>query len=197
MLSIPRTSGLLDRDSERRRLLAWRETLPEEVRTPAERVMGERLVGLVAAWPRGVMALYWPIRGEPDMGPALAELEKLGFDLALPRVRGRDLPLDFGRWRPGQAMRAAGFGVMLPEPFDPVTPTYVVLPCVGFSARGYRLGYGAGYYDRTLAHLAARKIGLAFEGCELAGFTPQAHDQRLDYLLTESRCLTLSGTETD
>lgn len=187
----------MGRDSERRRLLAWRETLPEAVRTAAECGMGKRLVGLVAGWPRGVVALYWPIRGEPRLGSALSELERLGFDLALPRVRGRDLPLDFGRWRPGQAMRAAGFGVMLPDPFEPVTPAYVVLPCVGFSAGGYRLGYGAGYYDRTLVRLAARTIGLAFEACELASFTAQAHDQRLDHLITESRCLTLSETETD
>jgi 5-formyltetrahydrofolate cyclo-ligase len=189
MPSIPRTPLGSDRATERERLIAWRKLFSGAQRSQAERAIGARLVALLQGQPAGVLAVYWPIRGEPDLGPELTLLERRGMALALPRVRARGQALEFGMWRPGQAMRPGGYGVMLPEPFELVRPDTIVMPCVGFSASGYRLGYGAGFYDLTLAQFAVPAIGVAFDGLELDGFKPQPHDQRLTHLVTESRTL--------
>ena len=134
-----------------------------------------------------MLALYWPIRGEPDPRPWLPVLAQLGWRFALPRVAGQGLPLEFGRWTPGQPMRAAGFGLMLPDPFELVLPDALVIPCVGFDARAYRLGYGAGFYDRTLEARPVPAIGVAYDGCELSSFEAHTHDRPLDCVLTETR----------
>lgn len=191
--SIPRSVQGADRGSERKRLIAWRESLSGARRWAAEDAMGGHLLALLSRMPPGVLALYWPIRGEPQLTQCLPALVQAGFELALPRVRSRGEPLDFGRWVPGGPLEPAEFGVMLPQPFVPACPDYIVLPCVGFSQAGYRLGYGAGYYDRTLAGHPARAIGVAFDGSELPGFEPAPHDRRLDYLITESRSLDCRG----
>jgi len=187
--SIPRTPSQTPRDFERKRLLMWRESMPAPQRAQADRAIGERLIVDLAQDRVGTLALYWPIRGEPDLACVLARLMAQGWQLALPRVIGRDQPLDFGRWQPGQAMRPVSFGLMLPEPFEPVVPDVLVIPCVGFDRRGYRLGYGAGYYDRTLAARAVRAAGVAYDSCELATFDAQPHDRPLDRVLTETRTL--------
>ena len=76
------------------------------------------------------------------------------------------------------------FGIAVPEPFEPVRPALLVIPCVGFDRRGWRLGYGGGFYDRTLAGLDAAAVGVAFEEAEVDGFAPQPHDRRLDAVVT-------------
>lgn len=189
MASIPRTPPGSDRTAERERLIACRLALSGIRRTRAERAIGERLIALLDGRPAGVLAVYWPIRGEPDLGPELALIGRRGTALALPRVRARGQALEFGLWRPGQPMQPGGFGVMLPDPFEPVRPDNIVMPCVGFSPSGYRLGYGAGFYDLTLAQVPVPAIGVAFDDLELDGFTPQPHDRRLTHLITESRTL--------
>lgn len=190
--SIPRT--LLDgsRDFERKRLIAWRQSLDPHQRDQADQRIGERLAQIVLARrPTGVLALYWPIRGEPDLRAVLGSLVEAGWQLALPSVAGRESPLEFGRWQPGQAMRAVSFGLMLPDPFEPVLPDLLVIPCVGFDRRGYRLGYGAGFYDRTLAGRPVPTVGVAYDGCELTAFAAQPHDRPLDWVVTETRTLGL------
>lgn len=186
-MSIPRTREQTLRDVERRRLLAWRMSIDPEQRASADRLIGERLTAELALHAAGTLALYWPIRGEPDLGDALAGIAEQGWRLALPRVIGRAEPLAFGRWQPGQVMRAVSFGLMLPDPFEAVLPDLLVIPCVGFDRSGYRLGYGAGYYDRTLVARDVPTIGVAYDGCELTSFEPQPHDRPLDCVLTETR----------
>lgn len=189
MSSIPCSVQGTDRGSERKRLIAWREALSAAERSVAESAIGNRVLTLLSSLQPGVVALYWPIRGEPQLAGVMPALAQAGFGFALPRVRERGEPLEFGRWVPGAPLVPAEFGVMLAQPFHPVAPHYIVLPCVGFSQAGYRLGYGAGYYDRTLAAHPVLAIGVAFDGSELAGFVPQPHDRRLDYLITETRSL--------
>ena len=185
--SIPRTPAQTLRDFERKRLLAWRASIDPGERARADAAIGKRLIDELARHATGTLAVYWPIRGEPDLTGALASAIQQGWQLALPRVIGRDAPLDFGRWTPGQPMCAVSFGLMLPEPFEPAVPDVLVIPCVGFDRRCFRLGYGAGYYDRTLAARAVPAIGVAYDGCELASFDAQPHDRAIDCVLTETR----------
>lgn len=191
---IPRAPSPTPRDVERRRLVGWRESIDAPTRRLADQAIGERLEAVLSPHPPGVLALYWPIRGEPDLSGCLDRLARLGWRFALPRVIGRGQPLTFGGWQPGQAMREVGYGLKLPEPFEAVMPDVMVIPCVGFDPRCFRLGYGAGFYDRTLGDtaFAARPviaIGVAYDGCEITHFEAQAHDRPLDCVLTETRLI--------
>lgn len=169
----------------RARLLAWRQALSEGVRGSGSHAMARRLVAMLASRPPGVLALYWPIRAEPDLLTAL-DWSAAGWSLALPRVCARDAPLEFGRWAPGEAIVTDRWGIGVPLHFQAVQPQVVVVPCVGFDARGFRLGYGGGYYDRTLARLRVLAIGVAFDGSEIT-LREHAYDHRLDWIVTESR----------
>lgn len=182
-----------DRRAARNALLARRAALAVEARADADREIRARLARLVATLapaPR-VIAGYWPMRGEPDLRELLAVWHAGGLAVALPRVAGRAEPLRFGRWRPGSALAAGPFGTLHPEPHEALEPDLLVLPCLGFDPHCYRLGYGGGYYDRTLAQLAhARAIGVAYDDCEVVGFAPQPYDRALDAVVTQRRLLT-------
>jgi 5-formyltetrahydrofolate cyclo-ligase len=138
-----------------------------------------------------VVSLYWPIGAEVDPRAALEALARRGVVTCLPRVVGRGQPLAFHRWRPGDPLVAGPFGTREPEPTAPAaTPDHLVVPLLGFDARGYRLGYGGGFYDRTLARLRAtgepRAIGVAF-ACQEVDHVPRGrYDQPLDRIVTET-----------
>lgn len=134
-----------------------------------------------------VIGVYWPIRGEPQLAPACATWHARGWDLALPRVVAPDAPLAFGRWRANATLVADAFGTRVPDPFEPVDPVLLVAPCLGFDARGYRLGYGGGFYDRTLARLRVPVVGVCHECAQVSGFEPGSHDRPLTALITEAR----------
>lgn len=182
-----------DRRAARNALLARRAALADDARAGADREIRARLARLVATLvpaPR-VVAGYWPMRGEPDLRELFASWHAGGLTVALPRVAGRAEPLRFGRWRPGTALAAGPFGTLHPEPHEPLAPDLLVLPCLGFDAHCHRLGYGGGYYDRTLAELPrARAVGVAYDDCEIVGFEPQPYDRALDAVVTQRRLLT-------
>jgi len=192
-LSIPRSVT----DDPRRRaarnsLLARRATITADARRIADAAMVARLDEKIAVHRRRsalVLGAYWPVRGEPDLRDALARWHDGGWTIALPRVVAAGRSLEFGRWAPGWSMRDAQFGIPVPEPFEPLRPTLLLVPCVGFDARCYRLGYGGGYYDRTLEAHAVATIGVAYDSCEIEAFRPGAHDRRLDAIVTQTRCL--------
>ena len=187
--SIPRSPQRARRDSERRRLIAWRTAMPQDARETAEQAIVQAIADLLEPIAEGVLALYWPIQGEPDLRPLAPRLRDRGWGIALPKVIGRDQPLQFGRWDAAHALSSGGFGVMLPDPFESVVPDLLIIPCVGFSEQRFRLGYGGGYYDRTLAACPAMTLGVAFEGAALDDFEPEPHDRRLDCIVTEGRIL--------
>ena len=191
MLSrIPRRLGTdAERALARQALIGWRESLDEGARVQADASIGERLVRALAAFEPGVLGAYSPIRGEPRLDAALARLCGIGWTLALPRVAGRGQPLEFGRWTPGAPLAPGPYRTLHPEPFEPVVPAVLVVPCVGFDTRGFRLGYGGGFYDRTLALHPAVAVGVAYDGCELGGFEPGEHDRALAMVVTESRLI--------
>jgi 5,10-methenyltetrahydrofolate synthetase len=159
---------------------------------PATRVQWDAHIGVqVLAWWRlrqvPVLGVYLPIHGEPDLRAAYAELAQAGARLALPVVVARDAPLAFAAWTPGQALVADGMGVMVPGDLHFVPrPPALLVPCLGFNAEGYRLGYGGGFYDRTLEE-APRPytLGIAY-ACQEAQFGHAPHDVALDVVVTEA-----------
>lgn len=140
--------------------------------------------------PGMVVSGYWPIRDELDIRPLLTELHDEGLPVALPVVQGRGKPLIFRRWRPGDTLIAAGFGLSEPPADAPeLVPRIVLAPLLAVDARGNRLGYGAGYYDRTLERLRVRgpvtAVGVGFEAQRVAEVPHDERDQPLDWVVTE------------
>lgn len=178
-----------DRALARRQLLDLRQHIEPDARAAAER----RIIDTIEAWvarycdPGEVLGVYWAMRGEPVLLEAYRRWHAEGRVLALPRVVARDQPLMFGRWQPDGRLVEAAFGVHEPTPFEPVVPRWLIMPCVGFDPRGYRLGYGGGFYDRTMAALGAGGIGVAFEVTRVSGFEPAPHDRPLRVLVTDTQ----------
>lgn len=143
--------------------------------------------------PDAVVAGYWPLGSEMDVRPLMIQLAAAGAELVLPVTRAADRPLEFRRWRPGDALQPGAHGVMQPLPAAPVAiPTVLLVPLLAFDGDGWRLGYGAGYYDRTLAVLRARllaarplAVGIAYAVQEMTALPHHAGDQRLDGVVTE------------
>ena len=138
-----------------------------------------------------VVSGYWPMRHEFDVRPLLEAFHERGHICALPLVLGRGQPLEFRVWSPGAPLVAAAFGTWVPPETAPVvTPTLLLVPMLAFDERGYRLGYGSGFYDRTLdglraAGLAPLVVGCAFHGQRIDAVPVNATDQRLDWVVTE------------
>ena len=136
------------------------------------------------------LAGYWPIGDEPDLRELLHAWHRAGIVVALPRVVAKASPLEFGGWGPDARLADGPFGTLHPEPHLPVTPEVVIVPCLGFDAQCDRLGYGGGYYDRTLGALTGvGAFGVAHDACEMIGFEPASFDRTLDAVVTERRVL--------
>lgn len=133
------------------------------------------------------IGIYWPYQGEFDPRHALHHFCNLGATAALPEVVQKAEPLQFRAWWPGVAMGKGVYDIPVPEGTEVVVPQVLIMPPVGFDAAGYRLGYGGGFYDRTLASLAPRPltIGVAYELSRLPTIHPQAFDLAMDYVVTE------------
>jgi 5,10-methenyltetrahydrofolate synthetase len=171
----------------RRKLLADRQGIAAEVRNDWDAALGKRLIAWWEAHRVATLGVYWPIRGEPDLRPVYELLSARGVRLALPEVVENDAPLVFIEWKPGDAMSKDGFGVAIPAEGNEIRPEALLIPCVGFNGQRYRLGYGGGFYDRTLA-VSPRPlaIGIAY-ACARAEFEADGHDMALDAVLTEAQ----------
>ena len=135
-----------------------------------------------------VLGLCWPYRAEFDARGLAAQLRARGVRSALPLVRGPGLPLEFRHWWPGVAMDKGVYDIPVPRDTEVLLPDVLLVPPVGIDMQGYRLGYGGGYFDRTLA-AAARKpvcIATAFDLSRIDSLQPQAHDVRMDFVVTET-----------
>ncbi len=143
------------------------------------------------AWAPGqVVAGYWPMGDEADVRPLLERLAGLGCMAALPVVVEKGAALAFRGWRPGAPLEAGSHGTRHPPATAPaVAPDLVLLPLLGFDRWGGRLGYGGGYYDRTLAQLRGTRhmlaVGIAYAAQEVDALPQDGHDQRLDWIVTE------------
>jgi 5-formyltetrahydrofolate cyclo-ligase len=174
----------------RRRALARRKELAPEARARLTGRLTQEGVRLARLWRPAVVSAFHPIRDEPDVLALLGALAAEGYATALPAVVGRGSPLTFRLWRPGEPTLPGGMGI--PEPLDtapPVEPDLLFVPLACFDRRGHRVGYGAGYYDRSLERLRATKrihaVGVAYGVCEVAAAPYEAHDQTLDVIVTE------------
>lgn len=147
------------------------------------------------AWPsvNAVVAGYWPVRGEIDPRPLMETFLLEQAQLALPVVVAKDAPLQFRAWHPDDALEPGAFGIDVPGEKRPVlTPSLLLVPLVAFDARCHRIGYGAGFYDRSLSALRAQRpvvtVGLAYEGQRISKVPAGRHDVALDYVVTEAGC---------
>jgi 5-formyltetrahydrofolate cyclo-ligase len=182
------------RDFERRRLLQLRDELPDATRAEMDHRIVAHLRVLVRDMLRGSrppwkIGGYWPIRNEPDIRPLFHELTKGGHRIGLPLVDRVQRPLTFVHWKPQSAMAPGFLGVPVPTSGNAVYVELLLVPCLGFSSGPdgvhHRLGYGGGYYDRTLAARRCKTIGVAYESMRSEHFEPGPHDVPLDYIVTE------------
>lgn len=180
------------RRAERKRLAGLREGLGQTGRAQASSSICGHLAPILAS--RGVvrgtvLAGYWPIRGEPDLRPLLSDLHGAGVTIALPVVEIRAGPLVFRRWTPGMRTVRGHWKIPVPPPeAEALTPDIALAPCLGWDDGCYRLGWGGGYYDRTLAALSPRPdtIGIALAAARLTTIYPQPHDIPLGRIVTET-----------
>lgn len=166
------------RRAERARLLALRRAMPvAESRRQAEAV-GAALTRIVEAAAGPVIAAYWPIRGELDLRGWMARADAAGARIVLPVVLEKAAPLEFRRWLPGCPMARGIWNIPVPAAGEALTPDLVIAPLLGVDARGFRLGNGGSYYDRTLAGLSPmpRRIGVGQDFCELPTIFPMPWD---------------------
>jgi 5-formyltetrahydrofolate cyclo-ligase len=159
---------------------------PDERRTLSERACA-RLDSAVDLRAFRALGFCWPIRGEFDVRDLAKGLLASGLVIALPVVVGKSEPLEFWRWTPGMPMQTGIWSIPIPKTREVVVPDVLIAPLVGFDGAGYRLGYGGGYFDRTLAASSPRPfaIGLGYEESRLESIHPQAHDIPMDLIVTE------------
>lgn len=134
------------------------------------------------------VGFYLPFKHEIDARPLVRDLLEQGWSAALPVVIEKKGPLEFRAWRPGMLMTPGVYDIPIPAERNIVKPDVLLVPLVGFDGANYRLGYGGGYYDRTLAAMLPRPstIGVGFELSRLETIFPQAHDMPLDAIVTEA-----------
>lgn len=175
----------------RAELLARRQAIAPEDAARAANAVAETLVHALATTAATSVAGYWPLGDELDPRPAMQRLAAAGHRLALPRMAGPAAALTFHGWTWGNPLIQGGFAVMEPAPEQPrIKPQVVLVPLLAFDARGHRLGYGKGYYDRTLRTLRAaggarRALGLAFALQEVPEVPAAPFDEPLDAIVTE------------
>jgi 5-formyltetrahydrofolate cyclo-ligase len=186
MPSPPEANGW--RKAARERLIAARLAIAPEARVAASAAIS---AALEARFPPGRFALvggYWPIQGEYNPLGYLRKVIDAGKAAALPAVIDPDAPLEFRAWTTKARMEKGRWDILHPAQGPAVTPDALLVPLVGFDGAGHRLGYGGGYYDRTLAALTPRPvaIGVGFELGRIDGFEPGAHDAPMDVIVTEA-----------
>jgi 5-formyltetrahydrofolate cyclo-ligase len=162
----------------------------ELLREIAKHDLAQRGLPFAFAPPQAVISGFFPYKSEISALPLLTRLHGDGWTLAMPVVVGEGLPLTFRIWAPGEPTVAGIWNIPVPAETSPEgLPDVLLVPMLAFDARGYRLGYGGGFYDRTLIKLRALKpivaIGVAYSGQEVAEVPRADHDQPLDYIMTE------------
>ena len=177
--------------------LATRDALSDRKRASAAKAVAKR--GLpIEITPGTIVSGYSPIRSEIDPAPLMRDARSAGARLALPAIIARGKSLAFRAWSPDDRLMLGPLGILEPSPAAAeLIPDIMLVPLAAFDRLGHRIGYGAGYYDYTLAHLRKTKtviaIGLAFAAQEIEAVPALSHDVALDYVLTETAVHSISG----
>lgn len=191
MITKPDPSDPVDikrwRREMRARLIEDRMALPQDVRAKKSTALVSILSEIIDARHGMIVSLYWPFRGEPDLRPLAAVIERGGGRAALPVVETPKAPLIFRPWTQGASMTRGIWNIPVPDTLEQVLPDLLIAPLVGYDPQNYRLGYGGGYFDRTLAALSPRPfvIGVGLQASRIDSIRPQPHDIRLDAIVTE------------
>lgn len=178
------------RKAQRLALIQARINLPAAMRDAADAAIARHLGDLLARLAPASLGFCWPYRAEFDMREVVAAW--LAADAcrwaALPVVGTTGTPMRWRRWDPAVQMPLDRYGIPFPGDGPDLHPALLVIPCNGFDARGYRIGYGAGHFDRTLAAMQPRPVavGVAYELARMADTQPQGHDLPMDWLVTEA-----------
>ena len=185
------SSSFAGRRALRRALLERRLALPNDEWERLSAIVCTRLRDGFRRFSGMRVAFCWPVNKEPDLRPVIAQWaseQHPGFTALLPVVIDESSALRFRAWSPATPMRADRHGIPTPASGDFLVPQALLLPVNGFDAAGYRIGYGGGYFDRTLPGLAPRPlvVGVGFELARLDSIRPEAHDQPLDVMVTEA-----------
>jgi 5-formyltetrahydrofolate cyclo-ligase len=176
------------RKERRAELLAKRQALNPADRRALNVGLERNLRAVLADRAPAIVSFYWPFRGEFDARPLIRDLLAQGWRAALPVVVIKKAPLEFRLWTPDAPMVDGIWNIPVPRDGAVVTPEVVLGPLVGFDEARYRLGYGGGYYDRTLAVLSPKPfvIGTGYEFSRLDTIHPQSFDRRFDVIVTDS-----------
>lgn len=175
------------RKGKRTELIAARVALSSSEHQAASAGIYKHLVSLFSPMPRSLIGAYWPFRREYNILAFLEWLTGRRHEVALPVVVGKGMPLEFRRWTRDMEMVSGVYDIPHPASGDPVKPAILIIPMVGFDAAGYRLGYGGGFYDRTIAAAAPKPlcVGTSFELGRLETIYPLPHDIPMDHIVTE------------
>ncbi len=175
------------RKAERQWLIEQRLAVPPAARKAKSEVIAQRLDALLGDPAGRVVSAYFPFRGEPELRSWLESIALRGGRGALPVVVRKQAPMVFRGWRRGEALVPGVWNIPIPAAGEEVIPDVVIAPLVGFDRQGYRLGYGGGFFDRTLAALPRRPlvIGVGYASQEIATLYPLPHDIAMSAIVTE------------
>ena len=176
------------RKAERSRLIALRCALPPEDRALHTDAIVRKLDEMIPAGSNEIVSVYWPIRGEPDLRSWMRDACVRGLRVALPVAVELGRPMTFREWRPDSAMARGLWKIPYPASGPDVVPTTTLAPLVGFDPSCYRLGYGGGFFDRTLAAMRRKPvvIGVGYPQLRIPTIFPQPHDIPMNWIVTGS-----------
>ena len=176
------------RKTQRAELVTRREATPEAARHAWNQAITQHLLDGFDVPSDAVVGYCWPYKGEFDARHAIRRWRDKGATAALPEVVQSKAPLQFRKWWPGAPMRPGVYDIPVPDGTEAVVPDIAIVPMNGYDACGYRLGYGGGFFDRTLAALGRRvvAVGVSYDMLRLSTIHPQPHDLPMDFVVTES-----------
>ena len=176
------------RKAERLRLIALRSAIPAEERALHTAAIVRKLDEMISARSSEIVSAYWPIRAEPDLRSWMRAACSRGIRVALPVAVKLGQAMTFREWRPDSALARGLWKIPYPAEGPEVSPTVVLAPLVGFDSACYRLGYGGGFFDRTLAAMVCKPvvIGLGYPQLRIPTIFPQSHDIPMNWIVTGS-----------
>lgn len=176
------------RKAERERLIAERLAMSADDRAARAGRIAASLDKVIGKVDGRIVSSYWPFRGEPDLRDWANRVIARGGRIALPVVIRKDWPLEFRVWAPGDPLERGVWNILVPSRGPSVQPAVVIAPVVGFDEQKYRLGYGGGFFDRTLARMPKRPlaIGVGYAGSRIRTIHPQPHDVAMDVIVTDA-----------